>query len=272
MNKTVLKSMEIIRVFFDEEKLTLFQIMEKTELPKTSAYRMAESLLELGFLDKDKDGAYRLGLIFLSLGNLVAERLDIRSAALPYMKNLRKETGEAVNLVIRDADEAVYIEKVDTQERVRVYTQIGRRAPLYGGACPRILLSFIDHQERERLIDSFEMLPYAERTPKDKDELRRLIKETRDAGWSISHSELENHSSAIAAPIFNHKGDIVAGISLVGPEVRFLDEAHVKNMITKLTEAAHHISIELGAKKTVDSTRQEEKIMKKLDKKHYKIN
>jgi IclR family KDG regulon transcriptional repressor len=249
MNKTILKSMKITRVFFDEEKLTLLQIMEKTELPKTSAYRMAESLLELGFLDKDKDGAYRLGLIFLALGNLVAERLDIRSIALPYMKKLRKETGEAVNLVIRDADEAVYIEKVDTQERVRVYTQIGRRAPLYGGACPRILLSFLDREERERLVDSFDILPYAERTPKDKSELRQLIKETRNAGWSISHSELENHSSAIAAPIFNHKGDVVAGISLVGPEVRFRDEVHAQGMITKLTEAARHISIEIGAEK-----------------------
>ncbi|OLN23638.1 IclR family transcriptional regulator [Domibacillus antri] len=249
MNKTVLKSMEIIRLFFDEDKLTLLQIMKKTELPKTSAYRMAESLLELGFLEKDKDGTYRLGLIFLALGNLVAERLDIRSIALPYMQELRKETGEAVNLVIRDGNDAVYIEKVDTQERVRVYTQIGRRAPLYGGACPRILLSFTEREERERLIDSFQIVPYAQGTPKDKDELRRLIKETREAGWSISHSELEDHSSAIAAPIFNHKGDAVAGISLVGPEVRFRDEAHVRNMIDKLMNAARHISTELGAEK-----------------------
>ncbi|OMP68103.1 IclR family transcriptional regulator [Domibacillus epiphyticus] len=246
MNKTVLKSMEILRLFFNEEKLTLLQIMEKTELPKTSAYRMAESLLELGFLEKDKEGAYRLGLIFLTLGNLVAERLDVRTIALPYMKKLRKETGEAVNLVIRDGDEAVYIEKVDTQERVRVYTQIGRRAPLYGGACPRILLSFTEHEERERLIDSFKIVPYAKGTPNDKNDLRRLIEETREAGWSVSHSELENHSSAIAAPIFNHKGDVVAGISLVGPEVRFRDEVHVQAMIEKLTGAAFHISTKLG--------------------------
>ncbi|OKL36017.1 IclR family transcriptional regulator [Domibacillus mangrovi] len=250
MNKTVLKSMEIIRLFFDEESLTLLQIMNKTDLPKTSAYRMAESLLELGFLEKDKNGAYRLGLIFLVLGNLVAERLDIRSITLPYMQRLRKETGEAVNLVIRDGEEAVYIEKVDTQESVRVFTQIGRRAPLYGGACPRVLLSFIEPEEQEQLLQSFDIVPYANGTPKDKDDVRRLIEETRKKGWSISHSELENYSSAIAAPIFNHKGDVVAGISLVGPEVRFRDEVHVQEMITKLTEAAKHISAAIGADKS----------------------
>ena len=247
MNKTVLKSMEIIKLFFAEEKLTLLQMIEKTGLPKTSAYRMAESLLELGFLEKDQEGAYRLGLVFLALGNLVAERLDIRSIALPHMQRLRKETGEAVNLVIRDGDEAVYIEKVDTQERVRVYTQIGRRAPLYGGACPRILLSFMEQAERERLIESFQIVRYANGTPENKEKLRQLIQKTRKKGWSISHSELEDHSSAIAAPIFNHKGDVIAGISLVGPEVRFRDVAHMKDMIEKLTEASRQISIELGA-------------------------
>lgn len=247
MNKTVLKSMEIIQVFFDEERLTLLQIMEKTNLPKTSAYRMAESLLELGFLEKDEHGAYRLGLIFLALGNLVAERLDVRSIALPYMQKLRKETGEAVNLVIRDGDEAVYVEKVDTQERVRVYTQIGRRAPLYGGACPRVLLSFMEKEEQERLIESFQMKQYAAGTLTDKQSLRKSIAVTKNQGWSVSHSELEDHSSAIAAPILNHKGEVVAGISLVGPEVRFRDEGHAASMVEKVTEAAREISAKLGA-------------------------
>lgn len=247
MNKTVLKSMEIIQVFFNEERLTLLQIMEKTNLPKTSAYRMAESLLELGFLEKDEHGAYRLGLIFLTLGNLVAERLDVRSIALPYMQKLRKETGEAVNLVIRDGDEAVYVEKVDTQERVRVYTQIGRRAPLYGGACPRVLLSFIEKEEQERLIESFQMKQYAAGTLTDKQSLRKSIEVTKNQGWSVSHSELEDHSSAIAAPILNHKGEVVAGISLVGPEVRFRDEEHAASMVEKVTEAAREISAKLGA-------------------------
>lgn len=249
--------MEIIRLFFYEEHLTLLQIMEKTDLPKTSAYRMAESLLELGFLEKDQTGSYRLGLIFLTLGNLVAERLDIRSIALPYMKELRDATGEAVNLVIRDGNEAVYIEKADTKEHVRVYTQIGRRAPLYGGACPRVLLSFIDGEKRDKLIDSFKFIPYAKGTPKDKDELKRLVKETREKGWALSHSELENHSSAVAAPIFNHKGDVVASISLVGPEVRFCDETHVNKMITRLTKATRLISAELGAENKIDGGKNE---------------
>ncbi|MGM7636041.1 IclR family transcriptional regulator [Bacillus sp. Hm123] len=248
MNKTVLKSMEIIQLFFNEEQQTLQEIVEKTSLPKTSAYRMAESLYELGFLQKNDEGAYKLGLLFLQLGQLVAERLEIRKVALPMMHELRKETGEAVNLIIREKDEAVYIEKVDTTERVRVYTQIGRRAPLYAGACPRILLAFLSAEEKEGLINRATIKKYADGTIVDKDVLRQMLVKSREEGYSISHSELENYSSAVAAPIFDHMGKVIAGISLVGPEARFQDEAHVEFLIIKLKKSAEKISKEMGWK------------------------
>ncbi|EGL84159.1 transcriptional regulator, IclR family [Caldalkalibacillus thermarum TA2.A1] len=135
MNKTVIKTMEMLKLFIDRERLTLQEMVELLQMPKTSVYRMAQSLVELGFLQKTND-YYQLGLAFLSFGMLVAERLDLRRIALPIMKRLKEETKEAVNLVIRDGDEAIYNEKVDTSEPVRVYTKVGQRAPLYAGACP----------------------------------------------------------------------------------------------------------------------------------------
>ncbi|WP_338753760.1 IclR family transcriptional regulator [Bacillus sp. FJAT-52991] len=248
MNKTVLKSMEIIQLFFDEEQQTLQEIVEKTNLPKTSAYRMAESLYELGFLQKSDEGAYKLGLLFLQLGHLVSERLEIRKVALPIMNELKKETGEAVNLIIREKEEAIYIEKVDTTEHVRVYTQIGRRAPLYAGACPRILLTFLPDKEREEFINRAMIKKYADGTIVDKDTLRQMLAESREKEYSISHSELENYSSAVAAPIFDHMGKVIAGISLVGPEVRFQDEAHVESLIIRLKQSAEEISKHMGWK------------------------
>ncbi|MBM7647351.1 DNA-binding IclR family transcriptional regulator [Bacillus ectoiniformans] len=247
-NKTVLKSMEIIKLFFQHEELTLQQIVKQTNLPKTSAHRMAESLEEMGFLQKTNEGGYKLGLMFLQLGTLVADRLDIRQLAYPVMKQLKEETGEAANLVIRDGDEAVYIEKVDTSERVRVYTQIGRRAPLYGGACPRILLAFMPENERERFIDAADIQAYASGTVTDKTRLREILQFSREHGYSISHSELEDYSSAIAAPIMNHKGEVIAGLSLVGPEIRFQDEQHLQVLIKKIKNAAKEISILSGWK------------------------
>jgi DNA-binding IclR family transcriptional regulator len=88
-NKTVVKSMQILNIFINHEKLSLQEIVNISGLPKTSAHRMLQSLEEMGFLSKDKEGKYELGLIFLQFGHLVAERLDI-----PPCSGLRKRWGK----------------------------------------------------------------------------------------------------------------------------------------------------------------------------------
>ncbi|WP_163102059.1 IclR family transcriptional regulator [Peribacillus alkalitolerans] len=238
--------MQILNLFIDHAKLSLPEIVKISGLPKTSAHRMLQSLDEMGFLSKDIEGRYELGLIFLQFGHLVSERLDIRNIALPIMRSLKDELGEAVNLVVLDGDEALYIEKVDTTERVRVYTQIGRRAPLYGGACPRILLAHMTIKQQEEYLEKVELIPYAANTITDKQVLHKVLVECKEKGYSISHSELENYSSAVGAPIFDHTGTIVAGISVVGPEYRFHEEKQLQRYIDRVKDAAKEISYQLG--------------------------
>ncbi|ABO66720.1 MULTISPECIES: IclR family transcriptional regulator [Geobacillus] len=244
MNKTVLKTKELLDLFLDCERLTLPEMVARLRMPKTSVYRMAQSLVALGFLQKQGD-QYELGLSLLTFGALVAERLDIRRVALPVMERLKEETKEAVNLVIRDGDEALYIEKVETSEPVRVYTKVGRRAPLYAGACPRVLLAFMDEVDRERYLEQVELVKIAKCTVTDKQVLRRLVEEGRNQGYTVSCSELENYSAAVAVPIFNHEGAAVAGLSVAGPEPRFSPDDVVR-IVPLLKQAAMDISRELG--------------------------
>ncbi|GCD82328.1 IclR family transcriptional regulator [Parageobacillus thermoglucosidasius] len=244
MNKTVVKTMEMLKLFIDRERLTLQEMVELLQMPKTSVYRMAQSLVKLGFLQKTDD-YYQLGLAFLSFGMLVAERLDLRKIALPVMERLKEDTKEAVNLVIRDGNEAIYIEKVDTSEPVRVYTKVGRRAPLYAGACPRVLLTFMDRDEQQRYIDNVKMVKIAKNTIVRRDTLRAIIEQDRKRQYTVSYSELEDYSAAVAVPIFNHKGNVVAGLSIAGPEHRFSPEA-VQRMVPMLQQAAWQISEQLG--------------------------
>src|SRR5579875_2192170 len=222
MNKTVVKSMTILNLFLTNNRLSLQEMVQLTGSPKTSVYRMVGSLEEMGFLKKDDDGKYSLGLLFLQFGQLVAERLDIRRMVLPSMQKLRDEVGEAVNLIVRDDDEAVYIEKVDTNHPVRIYNERpGRRVPLYAGACPRVLLTFLPEEELERYLYQVVLRPIGSGTITDRDELRVVLKAAREAGYTVSHSELTNDTSAVAAPIFDHTGRIVAGLSIAGPTSRF---------------------------------------------------
>jgi IclR family transcriptional regulator, KDG regulon repressor len=244
-NKTVVKSMDVLNLFVHHPKLSLGEIVELSGIPKTSVHRMIGSLSSMGFLQKDQDGKYVLGLLFLQFGQLVAERLDLRKIALPIMKSLRDEVKEAVNLIIKDGTEAMYIEKVDTSHPVRLYTKIGRRSPLYAGACSRVILSFMHEEEQEQYLQEIELTAIGSGTITDKEELRRILAEARKAGYTLSYSELENDTTAIAAPIFDHSGCLCAGLSIAGPDSRF-GKDRVAELIALVQEAAKEISWQLG--------------------------
>ncbi len=249
-NTTIIKTLDILKLFTDHEKLSLQELVIHTGIPRTSMLRMVASLEEMGFLERNGDGKYVLGLIFLRFGDLVAKRLDIRRIALPIMRKLQEEADEAVNLVVRKGNEGVYIEKVDTSHPVKVYTDIGRRAPLYGGACPRILLAYMPAAERERYLRETELVRYAEGTILDKDELRRELEKVRRDGYAYSGGELRDFTAAVAAPIYNQAGAVVASLSLAGLTERFKGE-NLERLIRLVKAAAAEISKQLGWQVTI---------------------
>ncbi|MDF9840751.1 MULTISPECIES: IclR family transcriptional regulator [unclassified Paenibacillus] len=244
-NKTVVKSLDLLNLFLTNEELSLNEMVQLSGIPKTSIHRMIGSLEEMGFLHKDAEGKYSLGLLFLQFGQLVAERLDIRQVARPVMQALRDEFEEAVNLVIKDRNECIYIEKLESTHPVRLYTKIGRRAPLYAGACARIILSFLPEQEREQYLQTINPVPFALGTVTDKQKLRQMLEESRINGYSISHSELEDHTASLAAPIFDYSGKVVGGLSIAGPDIRF-QEDRLPELIERVKSSATDISRKLG--------------------------
>jgi len=244
-NKTVVRSMDLLNLFLNHMKLNINEMVQLSGIPKTSVHRMIGSLEEMGFLHKDKDGRYSLGLLFLQFGNLVAERLDIRHIALEGMQKLRDEIGEAVHLVLRDGHESIYIEKLDTDHPVRLFTKIGKKAPLYAGASSRIILAFMPEQEREAYLEEVELKPIGSGTIISKEELRASLTLSRQTGYSFSRSELENYTAELSAPLFDHSGQIIAALSIAGLEVHFGEE-QLPNLIQKVTSAAHEISRKLG--------------------------
>ncbi|WHY91278.1 IclR family transcriptional regulator [Neobacillus cucumis] len=248
-NKTVVRSMDILNLFKNHAALTFQEMIDLSGIPKTSVYRMLMSLEEMEFLEKGTDNKYRLGLLFLKFGHLVSSRLDIRKIAYPIMQELHDDVGEAINLIVKQGDEAIYIEKIDTNQKVRLYTAIGRRSPLYAGACARTILSFLPEQEIQSYLDSAEFKSFAKGTITDKDELLRTIRQAQENGYTISYSELEDHTAAIAAPIFDHKGDVIAGMSIAGIEANYQNE-NIRIFSEKLKAATDEISKRLGYSQT----------------------
>ncbi|MFC4811099.1 IclR family transcriptional regulator [Paenibacillus sp. GCM10023250] len=244
-NKTVIRSMDLLNLFLTHTKLSMNDMIRLSGIPKSSVHRMIGSLTDMGLLHKDEEGLYSLGLLFLQFGNLVAERLDIRGVAAAEMQRLRDAIGEAVHLAVRDGDSSMYIEKLDTNHPVRLFTKIGRRAPLYAGASSRILLAFMPADERDAYLDEIEPEAIGLGTIVSKPKLREALEAARAHGYAFSRSELENYTAELSAPIFDHTGKMVAGLSIAGPEVRFREDG-LAERIRMVKEAAHGISLKLG--------------------------
>lgn len=237
--------MSILNLFRTNHKLSLNEIVELSGIPKTSVHRMVGSLEDMGFISKDHDGHYSLGLLLLEFGQLVAQRLDIRQMALPIMEALRDDVGEAVNLILKDNKEALYIEKLDTTHPVRLFTKVGRRSPLYAGACSRAILAFLTNEEQDDYLNEIDLKPYSSGTIIDKKKLKMALEQSRLNGYAISYSELENNTCSVAAPIFDYTGHVIGGLSVAGPDVRF-NEERLPELIQNVKQAADEISNKLG--------------------------
>ena len=240
------KGLKLLELFtFERTSLTLRDVSELSGLTKPTALRLLNTLEANGFLLRDKGKAYCLGLRLLELGNLVAERLDVRAVAVPHMDNLLFMIDQAVNLVIRDGLDGVYIEKRETPHAVRMYTRVGRRAPIYAGACPRALLAFLPEHEREEIIDSLEFVSISPFTPTNAEELRERIKQERAMGYTFSRGELFEGTAALGMPIRDHSKRVVASLSISGPQSSFVEDKH-PFLIKALSKAASDISRGLG--------------------------
>ncbi|MED4205396.1 IclR family transcriptional regulator [Neobacillus mesonae] len=250
MNQSVIKALGLLDLFSKEQKeLTLSEIAEKSGMTKPTVFRLLTSLEVCGFLTKIKnnnqDVRYRLGLKLLELGNLVAEALELRAVALPLMKKLCADIDEVVHLAILDQDKAVYIEKVETNQAVRLYTRIGKRSELYVGSGPKLLLSYLPRAERLELIKNMTFKKLTEHTIDNASVLEEEIRQIREQGYAVSYGEQDDGTIGISYPIYDYKNEVVAALNVSGPETR-IKEKLVGSVKEKTRDTALRISEELG--------------------------
>lgn len=260
MSKTLAKSLQLLTLFTEDKPYwRLEEISKCANIPKPTAHRLLKTLNEFGFVQRVnfyqkgylvEGEVFQLGTKFIEMGHVVSSQYEVRNIALPYMTQLQQQLGESVQLIIADNDEAIYIEKVESTQAVRLYTKIGRRAPLYAGACPRVLLSFLSDNEIERVL-ALPKRDYDINSNLNHEQIWQKIAETRANGYSYSDSELTEGTAAIGTPIFNRHGDIAAALSVAGFASHLKNEEALK-YVMPMWEVSEKISLQLGFKKKYD--------------------
>jgi DNA-binding IclR family transcriptional regulator len=200
----------------------LKQIALESGLHPSTAHRILGAMSQSGFVERGEGGTYRLGIRLLELGSLVKSRISLRETAMPLMLRLHAETGESVNLGIRDRDEIVYVDRTSSgRSAVRVVHIVGARAPLHTTASGKLFL-VEDGLDKVREYARRTGLPGS--TPSSITNLTALEKEldkVRRHELAFDLDEVESGVRCIASGIRDNTGMLVAGLSLSTPSERF---------------------------------------------------
>lgn len=240
------RGLQLLALFAkSDEGLTASQVVKLSGLPVSTVHRFLVNLERAGFLTYDDAMGYQLGIACIGLGQAALARLDIRRAGLPYLQEINRETRETVHLTVLHGISAVYVEKLDSPEPLRIHSKIGRSVSLHSTAVGKILLAYLPTSEQSELLEKIEFHRYTPNTVGSIPELRVQLERVRRQGHACDMEENEAHIRCIAAPVWDHTGAVSASLSVTGPAVR-MPIARLRRLAPLVSETGLKISRELG--------------------------
>lgn len=245
----IARASALMSVLEAEKTVTSARLAEILDEPPSSLYRVLASLQELGWVEQIRPrGEYRVGLKMLSLSEELLRRIDIRRAAAPVMNEIHQATGETIFLCIRQDLRAVCIERVDGVRINSRVLQLGRSLPLHVGAAPRALLAFSDRSTWEEYFNAADSTGDRWLGHLSRAELFRNLETERQRGFTLVDNEVTPGIAAVGAPVFNHRGEVVASLSASGLRDGILARSPENDSVPALIRrGAQTLSAALGA-------------------------
>ncbi|MFJ6457088.1 IclR family transcriptional regulator [Paenarthrobacter sp. NPDC091669] len=201
-------------------ELTLAQITHHAGLAHATARRLVKELCAARFLAQTPHGTYVVGIRLWEIGALAPSSLPLRRIAMPYMQVLHDSLREHVQLVVRDGNEGLIVERLSGPRTMKLVSRPGGRLPLHTSAAGKVLLAYAPPETLNQVLDGH----LAEHTPKsitDSDALRSELAAVRSNGHATVRGEMPPvEANSVAAGIFGREGDIIAAMSVVVPSSR----------------------------------------------------
>ena len=243
--KTVNRALDVL-LLFDEEhpEWSVAELSQTLGLHRSIVYRILCTFEQRGVvIRRDTGGRYRLGLKLVELANVVLASMDLRQATHSVMERLARETGESAFLTVASEDESICIHKIESFQPVRITLTIGGRYPLYAGASNRLLFAYLPTEKTDEMI-ARGLKQLTPDTITDPDLLREDLAKIRRQGWVFSVGELTPGVAAIAAPLRDSNGEVIAALSIGGLASGF-SENRLQTLIEITCQAAEEASHQL---------------------------
>ena len=238
-------AMSILETLGAAQPMSLTELSRKLGLGKSSIYRLLVTLALRGYVEKDPHtDCYRLTYRLFAVGSRAAEQSGLRDVAQPIMQRLASRAGETVNLGVLDGFRTVSIYLVESAHPLRIHMRIGG-VSAHATSTGKILLAALPPDELARRLVGRRLRSLTGRTIKSRSALQAELRRVRDQGYAIDDEECSLGLRCVGAPVRDHRGTVVAALSVVAPCHR-LPHEEMPAAIATVRDAAQEISLRLG--------------------------
>lgn len=242
--QSVERAVSILEILARSGEAGVTELAGELGVHKSTAFRLVATLERRSLVEQQHDrGKYQLGTGILRLAGATTSRLDLVQESRGISRLLAQQVGETVNLAVLSDGAALYMDQVAGSSALQPHNWVGQRIPLHATSNGKVLLSGANPSEIE--AQAGELRRFTANTITTTQSLNRELDEVRARGYAIAIDELEIGLTAIAAPIRNSQGDIIASMSVSGPTFR-IDARRLPQLADAVMRAALDVSLRLG--------------------------
>lgn len=236
------------RIARSDRELGLRELGELSALPVATVHRLLQALVGRGYVRQNPlTRRYTLGATALDLSYTIASPRRIAQQAMPYLRELVRLTSETANLAVMDGDHVVYLAQVQAPRMMRMFTEVGNRAPMHATGTGKVLLAFLPEDQRGEVLSRVELRRFTPATVSDRRRLRAELARVRGQGYAVDEGEYEEGVHCVAVPVRGISGEVTAAISVSAPSGRLTLE-RIEQLIPSIRKIAEEFSTELADK------------------------
>ena len=244
---SVIKAVEVMEELAgSEEGLGLTEISSRLNYGVSAAYHLLNTLRLCNIIEQDKKTKkYRIGIGLFRISSMSKRQNVLVNLAQPYLDKLRVEVDETSNLLVSDRTEVVYIAQSESTQLLKMFTQLGAKAPLYCTGGGKVLLAYKSPKLQELVLNKTSLKKFTKNTLFTIDDLLKEFETIKKQGYAVDNEEREEGVTCVAAPVFDCYSEVIASISISGPSYR-LKEKGLDSIIPNVVLAAKELSTRLG--------------------------
>jgi DNA-binding IclR family transcriptional regulator len=244
--QSVDRAITIMEILARKGEAGVSEVAAEIEVHKSTAFRLLGALEERGLVEQAVDrGKYRLGFGLIPLAGAVTDGLDVTRQGREVCADLAAELGETVNVAVLQEHYAVNVDQARGPHSVATHNWIGRLTPLHATSSGKVLIAHLGSDRREALLTAAELVRYTNHTVTALRELEKQLQQVRDDGYAVAVEEYEIGLNALAAPVLDRSGEVIAAVSVSGPSYR-LDEDRRAAIVEPLVAGTAEISRRMG--------------------------